>query len=51
MVTFRKLLKPGLFAENSRNIELGEVFNHMRQRNDHLLGVLGQKSDEGWQKF
>jgi len=50
MVTFREMLKPDLFAENSRNIEPGEVFDHMRQRNDHLLGVFGQKSDEGWQE-
>ena len=30
MVTFHKLLKSGLFAENSRNVELGEVFDHVR---------------------
>jgi len=45
MIAFRELLKPGLFAENFGDVELGEVFDHMRQRNDHLLGVFGQKPD------
>ena len=41
MIAFHELPKPGLLAENSRNVELGEVFHHMRQRYDHLLGVSG----------
>ena len=35
MITFHELLKSSLLAKNSRNVELGEVFNHVRQRNDH----------------
>lgn len=41
MITFRELLESGLLAENSGDIELGEVFDHVRQRNDHLLRVFG----------
>ena len=48
MIVFRELLKSGLLAENSRNVEFGEVFNHMRQRDDHLLRVSDQESDGGW---
>lgn len=51
MVAFGKLFKSGLFAEDSRNVKLGEVFDHMRQSNDHLLGIPSQKSDEGWRGF
>jgi len=39
MIAFRELFKSGLLAENSRDIKLGEVFDHMRQRDDHLMGV------------
>jgi hypothetical protein len=39
MIAFHELFKSGLLAENPRDIELGEVFDHMRQRNDHLSGV------------
>jgi hypothetical protein len=41
MIVFREMLESGLLAENSRDVELGEVFDHMRQRNDHLLRVFG----------
>ena len=29
MITFHELLESGLVAEKSRNLELGEVFDHM----------------------
>ena len=51
MITFRELLNSGLLAENSRDVKLGEVFDHVRQRNDHLLGVSDQKPDGGWQEI
>lgn len=41
MIAFREPLKSGLLAEDSGNIELGEVFDHMRQRNDHSFGIPG----------
>ena len=39
MIAFRELLESCLLAENSRNVELGEVLDHMRQGNDHLFGI------------
>ena len=41
MIAFRELLESGLLAEYSRDVELGEVLNHVRQCNNHLFGVLG----------
>lgn len=39
MIAFHELLKSGLLAKNSRDVELGEVFDHVRKRDDHSLGV------------
>ena len=36
---FRELLKSRLLAESFRDVKLGEVFDHMRQRDDRLLRV------------
>lgn len=48
MIVFPELLESSLLAENSGNVELGEVFGHVSQRNYYSLGVLDQKSDESW---
>lgn len=39
MIAFHELLKSGLLAKNSRDVELGEVFNHVRKRHDHSLRI------------
>ena len=41
MIAFRELLKPGLLAEDSRNSELGEMFDHVGKRDEHSLGIFG----------
>ena len=47
MIAFHELLKSGLFAKNSRDVELGEVFDHVRKCDNYSLGVFSQESDEG----
>ena len=41
MITFHEPLDSGLPAEYFRDVKLGEMFNHMRQRDDHLVRVFG----------
>lgn len=41
MIAFRELFEPGLLAKDSRDVELGEMFDHVRKRDEHSLGVFG----------
>jgi hypothetical protein len=41
MIAFHELLKSGMLAKNPRDVELGEMFDHVCKSDDHSLGVFG----------